>query len=219
MPAKNTIKDYQENSYYHLYNRGVAKLPIFVDGEDYKTFLGYLKLYLMIRPNLQGETLQVSPSKQLKNFYNDLKLIAYCLMPNHFHLLVYQNSATAINRFIQALGTKYSMYFNRKYKRVGTIYQGVYKAVSITSEMQLVYLSKYIHRNPKDLLPAGSHLADYKYSSYGNYLGLFNQSWIDPNDIRDLFSKTNPRNSYKSFVEETDERDLPTIKSVVIEEV
>lgn len=218
MPAKNTIKDYREDSYYHLYNRGVAKQPIFVDEQDYKTFLSYLKLYLTL-PNLQGETLKVAPTKQLKNFSEDLKLLTYCLMPNHFHLLVYQKSATGINRFIQALGTRYSMYFNRKYKRVGTIFQGVYKAVLVTSEEQLVYLSKYIHRNPLELLPAGSHLAGYQYSSYGNYLELFNQTWINKNDILDLFSKTNPRNSYQTFVEETDERDLPTIKSVVIEEV
>ena len=140
-------------------------------------------------------------------------------MPNHFHLLVYQNSSTAINRFIQALGTKYSMYFNRKYKRVGTIFQGVYKAVLVSNEAQLVYLSKYIHRNPVELLPAGSRPIGYKYSSYGNYLGLFNQAWVNKADILDLFSTTNPRNSYQSFVEETDERDLPMIKSVAIEEI
>lgn len=218
MPPKNSVKEYHENSYYHLYNRGVAKLPIFLDEQDYKTFLSYLKIYLE-PPNLQGEALKVAPTRKLKNFNGEIKLVAYCLMPNHFHFQVYQTSETAINRFIQAIGTKYSMYFNRKYKRVGTIFQGVYKAVMVTTEAQLLYLSKYIHRNPLEILPTGSRLVDYPYSSYPNYLGRFNQLWVSKDDILGLFSRSNPEIDYQSFVEETDERDLSTIKSVVIEEV
>lgn len=218
MPAKNIVKEYHENSYYHLYNRGVAKQPIFLDEHDYKMFLYYLKLYLS-QPDLQGETLKASPSRKLRNFCEEIKLIAYCLMPNHFHLLVYQKNENGINRFMQSMATKYAIYFNRKYKRVGTIFQGAYKAVLVQNEPQLLYLSKYIHRNPLDLLPSRSHLEGYKYSSYGNYLRLFNQNWVKPNDILDLFSSTNLNNSYRTFVEEPDERDLPTIKNVVLEEI
>jgi len=84
----------------------------------------------------------------------------------------------------------------------------------VESEDQLLYLSKYIHRNPLNLLPARSllaGLAGYKYSSYPNYLRLFSQAWVEPLDFIN--------STYKSFVEETDERDLPTIKSVLIEEI
>lgn len=140
-------------------------------------------------------------------------------MGNHFHLLVFQKEPDGINFFMRSLATKYSMYFNRKYKRVGTIFQGAYKAVLVESEEQLIYLSKYIHRNSIEILPTGFHLEGYKYSSYGNYLGLFNQVWVYKDDILGLFSQTNQSNSYQNFVEEADERDLPTIKNLLIEEI
>ena len=212
MPSKNTLKKYVEKSYYHIYNRGVNKERIFLDDQDYKTFLSYLKFYLSF-PDLRGDSSQVkiAPSKQLKNYADQVKLIAYCLLPNHFHLLIWQDEFDRINFFMRSLATKYSRYFNRKYNRVGPVFQSVYKAVLIESEPQLLYLSKYIHRNPIELLPARRLLVDYKYSSFPNYLGLFNQTWVKPLDFIN--------SSYKSFVEETDERDLPTIKSVIIEEI
>lgn len=100
------------------------------------------------------------------------------------------------------------MYFNKKYKRVGSLFQGPYKAVEITSENQLLYLSKYIHRNPIGLTrrePVG-----YKYSSYTNYLGLINQVWVKP---LDFIGK-----DYKSFVEEIDERDSFFTKNIILED-
>lgn len=215
MPSKNALKIYVEKSYYHIYNRGTNKERIFLDLQDYKTFLSYLKLYLL-PPDLRGLSSQVkiAPSKQLKNFSGQITLNAYCLMPNHFHLLVWQNEANKINYFMRSLATKYSRYFNRKYNRVGSIFQGVYKAVLIENEEQLLYLSKYIHRNPIKILSARrvlAGIADYKYSSYGNYLNLFSQSWVKPLDFIN--------SSYKSFVEEVDERDLPMIKSILIEDI
>ena len=214
MPAKNTVRVYQENCYYHLYNRGVAKQAIFIDIEDYKTFLGYLKIYLT---SLRGLTLQVAPTKRLKNFTEQVDLLGYCLMPNHFHLIVFQRGLNDISNFMKSLGVKYTMYFNKKYKRVGPIFQGTYKAVEVSSESQLLYLSKYIHRNPAGFNPAG--WKEYKYSSYGNYLRLFSQAWVKTDLMLSYFSKTKLNNSYKSFVEETDERDLPMVKSLVIEEI
>ena len=127
-------------------------------------------------------------------------------MPNHFHLLVKQNSDRSIAKFLQSIMTKYVVYFNKKYARQGGLFQGRYKAVRIVNENQFTYITKYIHRNPIDLMPARSDLAglvDYKYSSYGNYLGLFKQSWIEMDDILHYFSKSDPKFSYRNFVEET----------------
>lgn len=217
MPAKNALKEYHENGYYHLYNRGVNKGLIFTDDEDYKTFLSYLKLYLSVfQP--QGESLKDFPSHKLKNYTENIQLIAYCLMPNHFHLLIKQKEAESINHFMRSLATKYSMYFNRKYKRVGPLFQGVYKAVLMENEYQLIWLTKYIHRNPLKLT-SGRVPEVYKYSSYGNYLGMWQQEWLHPEEILSLFSKSNLSNSYRSFVDEMDERDLLMVKSVVIEEI
>ena len=211
MPAKNVVKEYEEGGYYHVYNRGVEKRLIFEDNEDYQKFIGYLKTYLT-PVNLRGLTLKddngctISPSRQLNNYTNEIELIAYCLMPNHFHLMLKQSTKYGMAKFMQSILTKYVRYFNQKYKRVGGLFQSVYKTVHVVQENQFTYLTKYIHRNPLPDNPTRSHLEglwEYKYSSYGNYLGLFKQSWVKTEDILSYFSKTNPHNTYQSFVEET----------------
>jgi len=219
MPAKNIVKIYKENSCYHLYNRGVAKQKIFKDVKDYKMFLFYLKFYLSpISPpaGLQGPTLKVSPSRRLNNYFDKIRLIAYCLMPNHFHLLLHQTDKLLIRDFMRSVGTKYSLYFNRRYKRRGPLFEGNYKAVLIDSDDQLVYLSKYIHQNPLAFLPSRLDLEGYKYSSYLNYLGLIKQSWVKPKDVLSIFKEKNKLLSYKDFVERIDE-DLDPIKDFTLD--
>lgn len=221
MPSPNTLKSYVSESYYHIYNRGINKAEIFLDEQDYKVFLSYLKLYLTL-PELRGVSSQAHsnpPSKELRNYFDHVKLIAYCLMPNHYHLMVWQKEADRINFFMRSLATKYSRYFNRKYNRLGPVFQSVYKAVLVETEEQQVYLTKYIHRNPVELLPTRSLLADYKYSSYGQYLGLFNQSWVNKNEILDLISKIGENKSYEDYVEEAGDTDLPSMKTIVIEKI
>lgn len=210
MPARNAIKEYDAGGYYHLYNRGVEKRDIFVDQDDCQKFLSYLKLYLD-PATLQGQSLKaengstIPPSRHYKNFHDTIELHAYCLMPNHFHMLIKQVEDRSMEGFMRAIMTKYVMYFNKKYQRVGSLFQGRYKCVKLTSEEQFTYVSKYIHRNPLPDIPTRTvleGLVDYKYSSYGNYLGLFSQSWVKTDDILHYFAKTGP-NSYKSFVEES----------------
>lgn len=224
MPSKNVIKEYEPGGYYHLYNRGVDKRTIFITAKDYKTFLSYLELYL-IPSDLQGSSLKVSPSRKLKNFHGDITLLSYCLMPNHFHLMVRQNSERGIDHFMRCLSTKYVRYFNSRYKRIGPLFQGIYKAVRITSEHQFTYLSKYIHRNPLDL-PAFKdaafkddprRLQEYPYSSYGNYLKRFQQTWVSTDDILSYFSKINPRLTYRSFVEESEPDDISYISKLALD--
>ena len=97
MPQKNSRKEYGAGGYYHIYNRGVERRNIFLDEQDYKVFLGYMKIYLE-KNDLQGQALQeqVPPSKMLKNFADQVDLLAYCLMPNHFHFLVRQSTDRGI---------------------------------------------------------------------------------------------------------------------------
>lgn len=210
MPGKNVLKEYKPNTYYHLYNRGVDKQKIFRDVKDYKKFLGYLKLYLT-PVELQGCSLQ-APSR-LKNYFGKVRLHAYCLMPNHYHFLLYQVDIDGINHFMRSLATKYSLYFNKKYQRVGPLYENIFKAVEIKTETQLIYISKYIHRNPADILAARMFLEGYKYSSYANYLGRFSQSWLEINEVLSYFKKQ----SYQDFVEEQEERDVVTVKDLTID--
>lgn len=210
MPAKNLIKINVENGYYHIYNRGVEKRTIFEDEQDYKVFLNYLKEHLSppLKPEdllknftLKGTTFQGVPHKP-KNYFQKVKLLAYCLMPNHFHLLIKQVEKGSMESFMRSLATRYSMYFNKKNDRVGTLFQGIYKASMIENDNYLLHLSRYIHLNPseytKNLVSA--------YSSYSEYLGIRKTPWIDTSEILSYFNKAGPdflksNNTYKDFVE------------------
>lgn len=226
MSAKNSIKTYLENGYYHLYNRGVEKRLIFLDQQDYGVFLSYLKEYLLpkeekkLREKLADP--QISSAERnklikklcLNNFSNEITLLAYCLMPNHFHFFIKQKSANAIDRFMQSLCTRYTMYFNKKYKRVGSLYQGVYKAVMVDTEEQFLYLSKYIHK--QSLALQGETLQPRQPSSYTQYWGLIKTPWVHPEEVLFYFSKTNPLLSYKDFVSEFDNFEI--IENLILEE-
>ena len=175
---------------------------IFQDEKDYKVFLSYLQFYLT--DPLRGSTPKLLPSQELNNHTQNIKLIAYCLMPNHFHLFIKQVDRQAINHFMRSLSTRYSMYFNKRYCRVGPLFQGIYKAAYIDNEIQYLYLSKYIHRNPL-VLPGykeSTELVTYPYSSYRNYLGIIRQDWVHSKEISEYYSKNNHHTPYKEFVED-----------------
>ena len=92
MPAKNIVKNYASDSYYHVYNRGVNKSEIFNDNEDYEVFIGLLKRYLSNQPQKNGNR------QGYKKLTEDVALLSYCLMPNHFHLLLWFGSGTINQR-------------------------------------------------------------------------------------------------------------------------
>lgn len=225
MPAKNAIKVYEAGGYYHIYNRGVEKRKIFQSEKDYKVFLSYLEFYLtpQLEPfenaNLRGLSPQVkvSPSKVLKNYFDEIRLLAYCLMPNHFHLFVQQRSEFGIDHFMRSLSTKYVRYFNTSNKRVGPLFQGPYKAVKVDNEYQFTYLTKYIHRNPVTCEDSPRRLVEYRYSSYGNYLGMYKQVWVNTSDILSLFSRSKKGSTYEDFVESSEVDDLKTVLSISLD--
>ncbi len=194
MPAKNTLKAYIENGYYHLYNRGADKRIIFKEENDYLTFLHLLKNYLSRNPP--------SPFSK-RSLYGRIELFAYCLMPNHFHLLVKQVDKNAIADFIHRLFTAYSMYFNKKYRRSGTLFESRYKASLIDRNEYLLHLSRYLHQNPLNTLKRGQKLKDYLYSSYGSYLGLTRQDWLKTEEILALLKEEfGKRTTYQKFMED-----------------
>ncbi len=190
MPAKNSIKQFVENGYYHLYNRGVEKRNIFMDKRDYAIFLHYLKKYLATG---------FDPHPLSK----EVNLLAFCLMPNHFHLLVKQTTIDGITKLIRAVCTNYVMYFNSKYERIGTLFQGKYRAALISNDAYLLHLSRYIHLNPYP----EHEPRFYEYSSYSYYLGTKNAEWLKKDEILSFFSKGNKGQtkdylSYESFVDD-----------------
>src|SRR3990172_8443626 len=123
---------------YHIFNRGVAKLPIFTDRRDYNRFLETIYYY-----QFQGPKPQLSQLKRFKDFNFEknkkiLEILCYCLMPNHYHLLLRQLAENGISVLVNRLSNSYTKYFNTRHNRVGPLLQGQFKAVRIESDEQLV---------------------------------------------------------------------------------
>lgn len=200
MPSKYAVKTYIEDGIYHVYNRGVEKRPIFREGDDYKIFLYFLKRYLT------EELIEVRPRWRV-DLYNNISLLSFCLMENHFHLLLKQNSKDTITTFMRCLSNSYTKYFNNKYTRIGPLFQGKFKAILVQRDEYLLHLTRYIHLNPlgdknvtrSDLV----NLEKYSYSSLPDYIGERNTKWIHPEIVLEYFSSPVSKVSsikYRSFV-------------------
>jgi len=206
MPAKNSVKVYVKDGHYHLYNRGVEKRKIFLDDDDYRVFLFLLKLYLSPKDSLKGSDPKPAYYSK-KNLHGQIELIAYCLMPNHFHLLVKQSVKEGITDLMRCVNTSYAGYFNRKYDRVGSLFQGKFKAVLVDTDEYLLHLSRYIHLNPSGLIP---DLSKYEYSSFLDYLGKRKTEWLKSEILLAYFRDGKGRRrvglkdyfSYRAFVED-----------------
>lgn len=173
MPSKNTLRFYDAPAFYHVYNRGASKQPIFADDKDKEKFLSLLARHL--DSNL---LLRDSNGKEYEKYAADL--VAYCLMDNHFHLLLFQQAdTTAISKLLKSVTTAYTMYFNRRHRHQGTIFQGVFKASHIDDESYLLHITRYIHMNPFDYLA-------YRWSSLPFYLETPAPAWVKPGVINDM---------------------------------
>lgn len=225
MPHRHTVKSFVENGHYHVYNRGVEKRVIFVDEEDYTVFLYLLKYFLSPEAEREKHPLANTPNaslirpRPLPGLADEVELLAYCLMPNHFHLLIKQKTKAGMTKLLRKLSTTYALYFNRRYERVGHLFQSIYKAVLITEDPYLLHISRYIHLNPAELtrkIPSGPvalwagrpvRPADYPYSSYQYYLGKKQAAWLKSDPLLAYFegNRNHPEFnrflSYQEFVE------------------
>ena len=189
-----------------------------MDHQDYVVFLSFLKRYLT-KPlkNLN----EVGPHYRT-DLYEKINLIAYCLMPNHFHLMIKQSSKNDITDFMRALMDSYVRYFNKRYKRTGGLFQGRYKAVLVSDEPYLLHLTRYIHLNPSELGFMRSDLIEYRYSSYKEFMGKRQTIWVHPEEILQFFKtaqKTSLKDilSYESFVENYKEDSKEILDSLAID--
>ncbi|MCX6787422.1 MAG: transposase [Candidatus Kaiserbacteria bacterium] len=172
------------DEFYHIYNRGTDKRKIFISRSDRDRFLALLYLANQDAPvdlKLQGSTLLKIDEKTGDPL---VKIVAYCLMPNHFHLLLRELEEGGISKFMQKLTTGYTMYFNKWNERNGSLFQGRFKATHVADDRYLRYLISYIHLNPIKLIEpkwkedcivdkerAEQYLENYAESSYLDYLG------------------------------------------------
>lgn len=179
MPAKHVIKQYDAPAFYHVYNRASGERSLFRDNNDRVYFLALLKRHLLENKK---------PGNHIKLY--DVELIAYCLMGTHFHLLLYQPlNATSIEGYMRSIGTGYSMYYNKRYKSKGHVFQSSYRASHITEESYLAHITRYIHLNPR-------RYQSWPWSSYPEFVGQRQTDWVHPERV----IEPDEAESYAEFV-------------------
>jgi putative transposase len=204
-------KDFVPDNYYHIFNRGNAKMNIFLDEEDYKFFM--LRLEENLFPERFKKTIthlgkgRRAPSVKLGKYIRRLlpsgsfSLVCYCLMPNHFHLLIRQNYKVKISALMLRVCGSYAKYFNKKYDRVGSIFQDQFKAVLVGKNNYLLWLSAYIHKNPE----VGKFVSDpkkWKWSSYSDFVGQEKAGLCD----KDVILKQLSVGKYENLVKQDFEK-------------
>lgn len=176
---------FAERQYYHIYNRGVDKRAIFQSRSDYERFLYLLWACNDEKPLLNSQFYYRGlASIEEKKRECLVDIIAFCLMSNHYHLLLVPKKENGLSSFMQKVGTGYTMYFNTKQGRSGALFQGTFKAKHVDREEYLSHLIRYIHLNPAELKeprweeegirkPKETYafVKNYPWSSHSAYLG------------------------------------------------
>ncbi len=190
-------------------------MDIFLDEDDFHFFIYKLRQNLF-PDKKHSRRIILLPA-------NSFSLISYCLMPNHYHFLLRQKEDYGISKFMNKIGVGYANYFNLKYERVGSLFQGTFKAVSVEKESQFLYIPYYIHLNPLDLInhnwrengvkeinKALDFLESYKWSSHRDYLGkpIFT-GVVNKKYLNEIFINSKIyRNEFKKFIEDFDFSDI-----------
>jgi len=191
--------------YYHVYNRGNNRQDVFFERENHLFFLRRVRKYLV------GDT-QTSEVSETSEVWTTI--IAYCLMPNHFHLLVCLHD-DELSRRMQRFSISYTKAMNKRYDRVGSLFQGQFQAVLVDRNEYLLHLSRYLHLNPVE---AGlvKRPEDWEFSSYRDYIGLRLGTLPMPDIILSQFPT--PR-AYQEFIESYKLTDRDIIAHLLFDDV
>jgi putative transposase len=205
---------FENDNYYHIYNRGVDKREIFLDERDFSRFIKSIRNFnntstfaqrLFVK-NRQQEAMEAkkelsSKVLELSSFLAALpklvEIICYCLNPNHYHFILKQLIDNGIEIFMHKLGTGYTNYFNAKYSRSGSLFEGPFKSKHINSASYLAWLSGYVNGNSE--IHKIAKAKNHKWSSCQDYLGLRNGTLCNRQIIINEFS--NNISEYEKFVE------------------
>ena len=175
MPYRTT--QFCRGEYYHIYNRGANRQPIFHSDKNYRFLLRRIKECI-------GR--------------DAIAMIAYCLMPNHYHFLLRQDGEISISACVQSIFNSYTKAFNKMYKRSGTLFEGRFESIHVDTDAYVTHLCRHIHRNPIDgQKPLVKDLADWPYSNYLEWIGLRNGILVDHQFVQGYFPHTQ---NYQAFV-------------------
>ena len=205
--------DFSTDEYYHIYSRGVDKRTIFIENADKDRFVRLLYVCNTQEPIIyrlvQGKGLdEIKVKKKL------VSIGAYCLMGNHFHILLKGLEVGGITKYMSKLMTAYSMYFNKKHERRGALFESEFKAKHLDTDEYLKYIFSYIHLNPvkffqpdwkergiTDVRQAQNFLSNYPYSSYLDYIGKSREEdlILDKSAFPEYFANYT---SFKNYLDE-----------------
>lgn len=210
--------------YYHIFNRGITRQPIFLDKRDYQRFIDTLYYYRFLSLSVKLSRFLTMPEEDKQNIMINLEntaqrqveIVCYVFMPNHFHLLLKQTSDKGISNYMRLILNSWTKFFNNKHNRKGSLFQGVFKAVRVETDEQLIHLSRYIHLNPlvsyvvneKDFL-------SYPWSSLPDFL-KGKSSLVDVSLILTHFPS--PTSYQKYVLDQADyAKELESIKHLALE--
>lgn len=220
MPYRRTV--FANNQIYHVLNRGVAGTPIFLSPKEYQRFLDMVDYYhfensLLSFSHYSNLSLEDKELYKKKLKETRVRILAYCLIPNHFHLLLEQQKDDGVRKMLSNLQNGYVRYFNLKNKRIGPLFQSIFKAVMVETDEQLLHVSRYIHLNPTtSYLVETNDLLSYRWSSFSEYLQEKPSGFTDSSFILKLVGG---QEKYKKFVFDQVEyqRELDKIKHLCLE--
>lgn len=211
---------------YHVYNRSIAKRPIFIDQKNYQRAEELIDYYRYEKLPLRFSHFKRLPAEQKEQFMSKnmhdrvpcVEILAYCLMPNHIHFLLKQFGDNGISEFMSNLQNSYAKYFNIKHNRTGSLFQAMFKVVRVENDDQLLHVSRYIHLNPVTAYIINiASLEQYPWSSFKNYCsGGEIDAFVNTKYLLKHFSS---KQAYKEFVyNQADyQRELDTIKHLLLE--
>lgn len=204
--ATNRILVLTTGETYHVFNRGVERRPLFTSKREHERFVELLKYYRFSPVPMRYSDFRVLPDPAREKIRRALadrgdvdgEILAYCLMPNHFHLVLRQRQERGIQRFLSNISNSYAKYFNTKHRRVGPLFQGAFKAVRIETDEQLLHITRYVHLNPVTaFMIQESEMDTYPWSSLSEYVGKPPSGFCSTEWVKEFFKKPS---GYRSFV-------------------
>lgn len=211
---------------YHVFNRSVARQPIFLTKNDHGRALECIKFYLHDDLPFRFSHFNRLPIEQRDQIINKIEdspkiveILSFCLMPNHVHFLLRSLTENGIIKFMSNFQNSYAKYFNLKTDRNGTLFQPMFKAVRIETEEQLLHTSRYIHLNPVTayIVKSIDDLEDYPWSSYPIYCNANSSpNFIIKEPVLSFFKNIS---DFKKFnADQVDyQRELDAIKHLILE--
>lgn len=215
---------FRDGEIYHVFNRGLDRRNIFTDKREFERAKRLIKFYRHIEiPARFSKVYQLHVEirdEVLENLYNSnrqVNILCYCLMPNHFHFLLQQNTEKGVSTFLANFTNAYTKYFNTKNERSGPLLGGTFKAVHIESDEQLLHVARYIHLNPiVSCVIKDDQVANYLWSSHREYLSITDDEITQKDLVLQMFKSVE---DYQSFIMDQAEyaKELEAIKHLTLE--